>query len=65
MNLSKVDYILKAWPTLYLLNELFRASLQFVLKKKMKISGLFKKKRLEKNNHNQNQCAGCKYYLTN
>ena len=34
MNLSKVDYILKAWPTLYLLNELFRASLQFVLKKK-------------------------------
>ena len=34
MNLNKVDYILKAWPMLYLLNELFRASLQFVFKKK-------------------------------
>ena len=43
MNLYKVDYIFKAWPTLYLLNKLFRASLQFVFKKKMKISGIFRR----------------------
>ena len=47
MNLYKVDYTFKAWPTVYWLNKLCRASLQFVLKKNEYLD--FKEeKRLEK-----------------
>ena len=64
MNLYKVDYIFKAWPTVYWLNKLCRASLQFVFKKNENLD--FKEeKKLEKNDNNQNQSAGCTHYLTN
>ena len=33
--------------------------------KKLKAGLQFKKKRLEKNDNNQNQSAGCTHYLTN
>ena len=64
MNLYKVDYIFKVWPTVYWLNKLCRASLQFVLKKNENLD--FKEeKRLEKNDNKEYQCAGCTHYLTN
>ena len=64
MNLYKVDYIFKVWPTVYWLNKLCTASLPFVLKKNENLD--FKEeKRLEKNDNNEYQCAGCTHYLTN